>query len=86
MLYEGAAGHTFSVDALIGEATAQGSGAFLSFSGTGGSYGSVEVVYSYTAAVPEPGNVWAGLAALGFCGIQRAGWFRRPGACGRAGI
>lgn len=36
------------------------------FGGFADSYGTVEVQYSYSA-VPEPGTLFAGLAALGFC-------------------
>jgi hypothetical protein len=46
----------------------------LFFGGFADSYGTLEVQYSY-AAVPEPGNLLAGLAALGF-GLFK--WLRPP--------
>jgi hypothetical protein len=53
-----------------------GSGpAGLFFGGFADSYGTVEVQYSY-AAVPEPGTLFAGLAALGFCFFKLLRWPR----------
>lgn len=75
-LYEGTGPQTFDVSVLVGEPFVEGSGAGLAFAGLGSSYGTVEVIYNY-AAVPEPGNLWAGLAALGFCGIVAARHHRR---------
>jgi hypothetical protein len=42
------------------------------FGGYADSYGSVEIEYIYTA-VPEPGTLCAGVAALGFCLLRRPG-------------
>jgi hypothetical protein len=75
-LYEGSGPQTFNVSVLVGEPFIEGSGASLAFAGLGSSYGTVEVIYNYSA-VPEPRNTWAGLAALGFCGIVGARRLRR---------
>ena len=77
LLYEGAGGLNFSVTIANLPLTYSGSygGSPLYFGGNAFSYGRVQIDYAYVA-VPEPGTLCAGLAAIGFCGMNMARRFR----------
>ena len=63
-LYTGTGLHSFDISVMQGVGTYSGSsGALLYFGGNASSYGTFELTYTYSA-VPEPGNVCAGLVAL----------------------
>jgi hypothetical protein len=61
---------SLSANSPVGTSGGSPSGPDVFFGSYADSYGSVEVEYIYTP-VPEPGNLCAGLAALGFCLLRR---------------
>jgi hypothetical protein len=74
-LYESSGPQTFDVSVAVGEPFIHG-GSGPTFEGTGTSYGTVDVIYTYSP-VPEPPTGWAGLAATTVCGIGAVQRIRR---------